>query len=58
MNILIDGNYASHKAISVYSTYYKGQDIEAVMSASEKQQVLIRKCILDICSAIRRFNNV
>lgn len=58
MNILIDGNYAYHKAFSVFSTYYKGQDLEEVMSEPEKQQVLIRKCIIDICSAIRRFNNV
>lgn len=58
MNILIDGNYAYHKAFSVFSTYYKGQDLEEVMSDPEKQQVLIRKCIIDICSAIRRFNNV
>ena len=58
MNILIDGNYAYHKAFSVFSTYYKGKDLEEVMSDPEKQQVLIRKCIIDICSAIRRFNNV
>ena len=58
MNILIDGNYAYHKAFSVFSTYYKSQDLEEVMSDPEKQQVLIRKCIIDICSAIRRFNNV
>lgn len=58
MNILIDGNYAYHKAFSVFSTYYKGQDLGEVLIDSEKQQVLIRKCIIDICSAIRRFSDV
>lgn len=58
MNIIIDGNYAYHKAFSVFSTYYRGQDMELVMSDPDKQQVLIRKSIIDICAAVRRFADV
>lgn len=58
MNILFDGNYLFHRNFSVFSTYYRGQDIGEVLQDKEKQQVLIRKCITDICHTVRRFEDV
>lgn len=58
MNIIVDGNYVYHKAFSVFSTYHRGQDMGATLSEPDKQQVLIRKCITDMCAAIRRFTDV
>lgn len=58
MNILFDGNYLYHVAFSVFSTYYRGQDLEEVMSDKEKQQVLIRKCVIDLCNTVRKFRDV
>lgn len=55
MNILFDGNYLFHKTFSIFSTYYKGQDMSEVLADKEKRQVLIRKCIIDMCATIKRF---
>ena len=55
MNILFDGNYLFHKTFSVFSTYYKGKDMSEVLADKEKRQVLIRKCVIDMCFAIKRF---
>jgi 5'-3' exonuclease len=58
MNILFDGNYLFHRNFSIFSTYYKGQDMNEVLSDPEKQQVLIRKCIIDLCFTIRKFKDI
>lgn len=55
MNILFDGNYLYHKTFSVFGTYYKNQDMKEVLQDKEKRQVLIRKCIIDMCAAVKRF---
>lgn len=55
MNVLFDGNYLFHKTFSVFSTYYKGQDTAEVLADKEKRQVLLRKCIIDMCYALKRF---
>lgn len=58
MNILFDGNYLYHRNFSVFSTYYKNEDIGTVLQDKEKQQVLLRKCIIDLCHTVRKFGNV
>lgn len=58
MNILFDGNYLYHRNFSVFSTYYKDEDIGEVLQDKEKQQVLLRKCIIDLCYTVRKFENV
>lgn len=58
MNILFDGNYLYHRNFSVFSTYYKNEDIGTVLQDKEKQQVLLRKCIIDLCHTVRKFENV
>lgn len=58
MNILFDGNFLYHKTFSIFSTYYKGEEMEAVLQDKEKQQVLIRKCIMDMCFAIKKFRDI
>lgn len=58
MNILFDGNYLYHRNFSIFSTYYRGQDLEEVLQDKEKQQVLIRKCIIDLCHTVRKFKDV
>ena len=58
MNILFDGNYLYHRNFSVFSTYYKDEDIGTVLQDKEKQQVLLRKCIIDLCYTVRKFENV
>ena len=55
MNVLFDGNHLFHKTFSVFSTYYKGQDMAEVLADKEKRQVLLRKCIIDMCYALKRF---
>ena len=55
MNVLFDGNYLFHKTFSVFSTYYKGQDMAEVLADKEKRQVLLRKCIIDMCYTLKRF---
>lgn len=58
MNLLFDGNFAFHRSFSIFYTYYKGQDMEKILQDKEKQQVLIRKCIIDMCDTVRRFRDV
>lgn len=58
MNILFDGNYLFHKTFSVFSNYYRGEDMSLILQDKEKQQILIRKCIIDMCYAISRFKDV
>lgn len=55
MNILFDGNYLAHKCYSIFSTYYKGQDMEAVLADKENRQVFLRKCVIDMCATLKRF---
>ena len=67
MNILFDGNYLIHKAFSVWSMYYQDRNktteeneqllLEALRD-KEKQQVFLRKIIIDACAAINRFKSV
>lgn len=58
MNLLFDGNYLFHKTFSVFSTYYRGEDMSVVLQDKEKRQVLLRKCIIDMCYAINKFKDV
>lgn len=58
MNILFDGNYLFHRNFSIFSTYYKGQDMSEVLSDPEKRQVLLRKCVIDLCFTVQRFKDV
>lgn len=58
MNLLFDGNYLFHKTFSVFSTYYRGEDMNVVLQDKEKRQVLLRKCIIDMCYAINKFKDV
>lgn len=58
MNIIFDGNYLFHRNFSVFSTYYKDESIEDVLQDKEKQQVLLRKCVIDFCHTVRMFKNV
>lgn len=58
MNILFDGNYLFWKSWSVVQTYYRGQDLEQVFSKNENRQVLIRKCVIDMCFCINKFHDV
>lgn len=55
MNILFDGNYLAHKCFSIFSTYYKGKDMGEVLKDRENRQVFLRKCIIDMCATIKRF---
>lgn len=58
MNILFDGNFLFHKTFHVFSTYHRGKDMAEVMQDKKNQQVLIRKCVTDMCVAINRFDDV
>lgn len=58
MNILFDGNYLFHKTFGVFSTYYKGEDIGEVLRQQDKQQVFIRKLVIDMCNTIRSFDDI
>lgn len=53
VNIVFDGNYLYHRSFSVFSTYYRGQDLSGVLSQPKHRQVLIRKCITNFCHTIR-----
>lgn len=61
MNLIFDGNYLYHKCFSVFASYYreaisKGEiTMSEVLSDHDKQQVLIRKCVIDLCSTVQRF---
>ena len=65
INLIFDGNYLIHKTFSVWSMYYQDrkntpeQNEEAVFEAlcdKEKQQVFLRKIIMDLCATVRRFS--
>lgn len=58
MNILFDGNYLFHRNFSIFSTYYQNEDMSEILQDKEKQQVLIRKCIMDLCYTVRKFKDV
>lgn len=57
MNILFDGNYLFHRNFSVFSHYYK-ESMEDVLRDEDKKQVLIRKCVIDLCHTVKNFKNV
>lgn len=67
MNILFDGNFLFYKSFSIWSTYYQDrkktpEENEAILVDAlrdkEKQQVLLRKIIIDMCFAVNRFEDV
>lgn len=67
MNILFDTNFLMHKTFSVWSMYYQDRKatpeenekkIAEALQDKDKQQVLIRKLLIDACAAINRFKNV
>lgn len=58
MNVLFDGNYLFHKTFSIFSLYYKNQDINTVLQSEENKQILIRKCIIDMCHTLSRVQDV
>ena len=58
MNIIFDGNYLYHKTFSIFATYYNNEDLVEVLSDKEKQQILIRKCVTDMCFALSKFSNI
>lgn len=58
MNILFDGNYLFHKTFSVFSTYYKGEDLGEVLRDEDKKQVFIRKLVTELCYTVRQFDDV
>lgn len=64
MNIVFDGNYLIHKCFSVWATYYQDRKatpeendeaIRLALEDKEKQQVLLRKILIDFCAAVNRF---
>lgn len=57
INLVFDGNFLYHLSFSIFSTYYRGQDMCAVLEDREKRQVLIRKCVMNLCAAVRRFGD-
>ena len=66
VNIIVDGNYIIHRDFSVWSTYYQdrkkspAENELAVLEAlrdKEKQQVFLRKVIIDLCASIHRFSD-
>ena len=57
VNLVFDGNFLYHLSFSVFSTYYRGQDLTEVLEDREKRQVLIRKCVMNLCAAVRRFGD-
>lgn len=67
LNILFDGNYLIHKTFGVWATYYQDRKLSAeeneqrvleALKDKEKQQVFMRKIIIDMCTAIRHFKDV
>lgn len=64
MNIIFDGNFLFWKSYSVWSMYHTDrhsspeeneQRIAKALQDREQQQVLLRKCIIDLCKAVNRF---
>lgn len=67
MNIMFDTNYLFHKTFSVWSMYYQNakatpeeneQNLINALRDKDKQQVLIRKLLIDACAAINRFTDI
>jgi len=58
MNIIFDGNYLFHKTFSVFSSYHKNKDMCEILQDKEQRQVMIRKCIIDMCYALARFKKI
>lgn len=67
MNILCDGNFLVHRCFSIWSLYYQDRKatpeenesrIMAALKDKEKQQVFLRKMIIDLCATINRFKDV
>lgn len=67
MNIIFDGNYLLWKTFSVWSLYYQDkkatteeneQNLINALRDKDKQQVFIRKLLIDACAAINRFSDV
>jgi len=58
MKVIFDGNYLYHRSFSVFATYYKDQDMSEVLSNLELQQVLIRKCVTDLCATVNKLRTV
>jgi len=65
VNLIFDGNYLIHKTFGVWSTYYQDrkktseENENAILEAlldKEKQQVFLRKIIIDLCASVRRFS--
>ena len=65
INVIFDGNYLIHKCVSIWSLYYQDkkktpEENDLIMLQAfqdkEKQQVLLRKIIIDMCFAINKFS--
>lgn len=65
VNIIFDGNYLLHKTFSIWSLYYQDRkktadenalEVKKALLDKEKQQVFLRKIIIDLCAAVRRFS--
>lgn len=54
MNLIFDGNYLYHKTFNIFQNYYK-EPVEEILTDPDKQQVLIRKCVIELCYTVRRF---
>ena len=57
INLVFDGNFLYHLSFSIFSTYYRNEDLCEVLDDREKRQVLIRKCVMNLCAAVRRFGD-
>ena len=64
-NLIFDGNFLLHKTTSIWATYYQDRKktpeeneaaVKEALQDKEKCQVLLRKIIIDLCSAVRRFS--
>ena len=65
VNLIFDGNYLIHRDFSVWSMYYQDRKktteenenaIREALLDKEKQQVFLRKIIIDLCASVRRFS--
>ena len=54
-DIIFDGNFIYHRAFSIWSSYYKGENLSDVLAEKEGRQRLIRKAIIDFCAIINKF---
>ena len=48
INLVFDGNFLYHLSFSIFSTYYRNEDLCEVLDDREKRQVLIRKCVMNL----------